>query len=272
MGEAVFPPCYLKESESEVAQLCPTLCDPVDCSLSGSSVHGILQVRILEWVAISFSRGSSWPRDWTQVSCIAGRCFNLWATREAPMLFTLIQTMVKVMKIMETSFKVPIHTLLHSVPPNLQQATADPCLCWRLLDTHVQVWFSLLCAHCSFLLRLNLIDRVPEELWMEVCDIVQETGIKTIPPKKEMQNGKMVVWRGLTENWGKKKSERQRRKGKIYPHLNAEFQRIARRDKKAFLSDQCKEIEANSRMGKTRAMSSWKLEIQREYFMQRWAQ
>ena len=51
------------ESESEVAQLCPTLCDPVDCSLPGSSVHGILQARVLEWVAISFSRGSSLPRD-----------------------------------------------------------------------------------------------------------------------------------------------------------------------------------------------------------------
>ena len=68
---------------SEVAQSCPTLCDPVDCSPPGSSIHGILQARILEWVAISFSRGSSWPRDQTQVSCIAGKRFNLWATREA---------------------------------------------------------------------------------------------------------------------------------------------------------------------------------------------
>ena len=69
-----------------IAQLCLTL-DPVDCSLSassGSSVHGILQARRLEWVAISFSRGSSWPRDQTQVSCIAGRFFTNWATREAP--------------------------------------------------------------------------------------------------------------------------------------------------------------------------------------------
>ena len=71
------------ESESEVAQSCPTLCDPMDCSPPGSSVRGILQARILEWVAISFSRGSSRPRDWAQVSCIAGRRFNLWATREA---------------------------------------------------------------------------------------------------------------------------------------------------------------------------------------------
>ena len=69
---------------SEVAQLCPTLCDPVDCGPPGSSIHGILQARILEWVAISFSRGSSRPRDRTRMSRIAGRRFNLWATREAP--------------------------------------------------------------------------------------------------------------------------------------------------------------------------------------------
>ena len=73
----------LVKSESEVAQSCPTLRDPMDCSLPGSSVHGILQARVLEWVAISFSRGSSWPRDRTWVSRIPGRCFNLWATREA---------------------------------------------------------------------------------------------------------------------------------------------------------------------------------------------
>ena len=67
-----------------------------------------------------------------------------------------------------------------------------------------------------------------------------------------MQKGKMAVWGGLTNSCEKKRSERQRRKGNIYTHLNAEFQRIARRDKKAFLSDQCKEIEANNRTGKTR--------------------
>ena len=64
-------------------QLCPTLCDPMDCSPPGPSVHRILQARILEWVAISFSRWSSWPRDGTWVSCIAGRLFTIWATREA---------------------------------------------------------------------------------------------------------------------------------------------------------------------------------------------
>ena len=61
----------------------PTLWDPVDCSLPGSSVHGILQAEILEWVTISFSTGSSWPRDQTWVSCIAGRFFTIWAIREA---------------------------------------------------------------------------------------------------------------------------------------------------------------------------------------------
>ena len=59
------------------------LCDPMDCNLPGFSVHGIFQARVLEWVAISFCRGSSWPRDQTQVSCIAGRRFTLWAIREA---------------------------------------------------------------------------------------------------------------------------------------------------------------------------------------------
>ena len=80
-------PIKYTESESEVAQSCLTLCDTMDCNLPGSSVHGILRARILEWVTISFSRGSSQPRDWTQVSHIGGRCFNLWATREDPLVY-----------------------------------------------------------------------------------------------------------------------------------------------------------------------------------------
>ena len=67
---------------NEVAQSCPTLCNPMDCSLTGSSIHGVFQARVLEWVTISFSRGSSRPRDQTQVSCIGGRHFTIWATRE----------------------------------------------------------------------------------------------------------------------------------------------------------------------------------------------
>ena len=72
----------LLESKSEVAQSCPTLCEPMDCSPPCSSVHGVFQVRVLEWVAISFSRGSSRPRDGTQVSHIADGFFIIWATKE----------------------------------------------------------------------------------------------------------------------------------------------------------------------------------------------
>ena len=70
------------KSESKVAQLCLTLCNPMDCSLPGSSVHETFQARVLEWVAISFSRESSWPKDQTQVSSITDRYFFLWTTRE----------------------------------------------------------------------------------------------------------------------------------------------------------------------------------------------
>ena len=98
---------------------------------------------------------------------------------------------------------------------------------------------------------LDLINRVPKELWMEVRDTVQESGIKTIPKKKKCKKAKwlseedlQIVVKGR-EAKGKEEKER-------YTHLNAEFQRIARRDKKAFLRDQCKEIEENNRRGKTR--------------------
>ena len=85
---------------------------------------------------------------------------------------------------------------------------------------------------------------------MEVHDIIQEMD-QDHPHGKEMQKSKMAVWGGLTNSCEKKRSEKQRRKER-YKHLNVEFQRIARRDKKAFLSNQCKEIEENNRMGKTR--------------------
>ena len=92
---------------------------------------------------------------------------------------------------------------------------------------------------------LNLIGRVPDELWMEVHDIVQETEIKTISKKKTCKKRKMAVRGGLTHSCEKKS----------YAHLNTELQRIARRDGKAILSDHCKEIEENKRMGKTRDFS-----------------
>ena len=69
-----------------VTQLCPTLCDPMDYGPPGSSVHGSLQARLLEMVAIPFSKGCSQPRDWTLIFCTAGRFFNIWATREAPLV------------------------------------------------------------------------------------------------------------------------------------------------------------------------------------------
>ena len=97
---------------------------------------------------------------------------------------------------------------------------------------------------------LDLIDRVPDELWMEFRDIVQETGIKTIPKEKKCKKAKWLsgeVLQVAVKREQKSKGEKER-----YSHLNAEFQRIARRDKKAFLGNQCKEIEENNRIGKTR--------------------
>ena len=98
---------------------------------------------------------------------------------------------------------------------------------------------------------LDLIDRVPDELWIEVRDIVQETGIKTIPKKKKCKKAKWLSEEDL-HIAVKRREVKSKGKTEIYMHLNAEFQRIARRDKKAFLSDQGKEIEENNRTGKTR--------------------
>ena len=100
---------------------------------------------------------------------------------------------------------------------------------------------------------LDRIDRVPDELWREVHDMAQETGIKTIPMGKKCKKSKMAVWKGFTIA-GKIREAISKGRKERYKHLNAEFQRIARRDKKAFLSDQCKEIEENNRMGKTREL------------------
>ena len=117
---------------------------------------------------------------------------------------------------------------------------------------------------------LDLIHRVPDELWTEVRDIVQETGIKTIPMEKKCKKAKWLsgeaIQIAVKRREVKSKGEKER-----YKHLNAEFQRIARRDKKAFFSDQCKEIEENNRMERLE-ISSRKLEIPREHFMKRRAQ
>ena len=97
---------------------------------------------------------------------------------------------------------------------------------------------------------LDLIDRVSEELWMEVRDIEQETGIKTIPKKKKCKKAKWLSEEALQIALKRREVKGQGEEER-YAHLNSEFQRIARRDKKAFLSGQCKEIEENNRMGKT---------------------
>ena len=108
---------------------------------------------------------------------------------------------------------------------------------------------------------------MPEELWTEVCDIVQETGIKTIPMEKKCKKAKWLSGEALQiavqRREAKSKGERER-----YKHLNSEYQRIARRDKKAFLSDHCKEIEENNRRRKTRVLFR-KIRDTMEYFMQR---
>ena len=108
---------------------------------------------------------------------------------------------------------------------------------------------------------------MPEELWTEVCNIVH---VKVIPKKKKCKKARWLSEEALQI------PEKRKVKGKgekeIYTHLKAEFQRIARRDKKVFLCDQCKEIEEKNRMGKTKISLQENEEIPREHFMQRWAQ
>ena len=105
---------------------------------------------------------------------------------------------------------------------------------------------------------------------MEVHDIVQETGIKTIPKKKKCKKAKWLSGEALQIAMRRREVKSKGEKVR-YTHLNAEFQRIARRDKKAFFNDQCKEIEENNRMGKTRDLFK-KIRDTKEHFMQRWEQ
>ena len=98
---------------------------------------------------------------------------------------------------------------------------------------------------------LDLIDRVPEEQWMKVCNTVQEAVIKTISKKKKCKRAKWLTEEAL-QTAAKRREVKSKGEKERYIHLNAEFQRIARRDKKALLCDQCKKIEENNRMGKTR--------------------
>ena len=150
---------------------------------------------------------------------------------------------------MDLTFQVPYAILLFTA------------LDFASITIHIYNWI-------VFLLWLRLF--ILSELWMEVRDTVQEKGIKTIPKKKKCKNSKWLSQKALQtalkrrDLEGKGETER-------YTHLNADFQRIARRDKKAFLSDQGKEIEENNRMGKTRDLFK-KIRDTKGTFMQRWAQ
>ena len=110
---------------------------------------------------------------------------------------------------------------------------------------------------------------MPDELWNEIRDIVQETGIKTIPKKKKCKKAKWLSEEAL-QIAVKRREVKSKGKKERYKHLNTDFQIIARRHKKAFLSDQCKEIEENTEWERLE-ISSRKLEIPREHLMQRWA-
>ena len=117
--------------------------------------------------------------------------------------------------------------------------------------------------------ELDLIDRVPDELWTEIRDIVQKTGFKTIPKKKKWKKAKWLSEEAL-QRAVKRREEKSKGEKERYKHLNAEFQRIARRDKKAFLSNQCKEIEETTEWERLE-ISSRKSEIPKEHFIQRLA-
>ena len=116
---------------------------------------------------------------------------------------------------------------------------------------------------------LDLIDRLPEELWTKVHDTVQEAMIKIIPKKKKRKKAKWLSEEAL-QTAEKRREVKGKGQKEKYIHLNTEFQKIARRDKKGFLSNQCKEIEEKNRMGKTRDL--FKKIRDTKHFMQRWAQ
>ena len=127
-------------------QSCLTLCNPMDYSSPGSGVHVILQERIMEWAAVSFSRESSQPRDWTWISCIAGRCFTVWATREAH------YTCINLKRVKEESEKVGLKL-------NIQKTmimASSPITSWQIDGEIVETvadYFSRLQNHCRWWLQ-----------------------------------------------------------------------------------------------------------------------
>ena len=133
-----------------VTQWCPTLCNPMHCSPPGSSVRGILQTRILEWVVISSSRGSSWSRVWTMVSYIVDRFFIVWATREAPrIVIGNIQNVKLFPSLLLKTSQLPtplfMETIVIKNGSHLQAFPAPPRLSC-LIPPHKVFWFSLTCC------------------------------------------------------------------------------------------------------------------------------
>ena len=196
----------------------------MDCSLPGSSVHAIFQAIVLEWIVISFSRGSSGPRDQTWVSHIVDRRFTIWATRQ-----------VQTIQVWPKSNPL---WLYNGSDKYTQGIRSDRQSAWRTMEG--SLWY---------------------------CTRGSE---QDLPHQKKC---KKAIWLSeealqITE---KRREAKSKGKKERYTYLNAEFQRVARRDKKAFLGDQCKEIEENNAM-EWQEFSSRKLEIPREHFMQRWAQ
>ena len=161
------------ESESEVAQSCPTLCDPMGCSLPGSSIHRIFQARILEWVAISFSRGSSQPRDWTWISCIVGRCFTIWAIRRVPGGAKWISKVYKQV-VSWTERHIGYFFLLYLVEvdvainslPDLVIVALGSHTCWmrRSQQDHLR---SMILEHSHYSLRIGNLENTEEKGWLE---------------------------------------------------------------------------------------------------------
>ena len=139
-GVTIWRYCFY--SESEVTQSCTTLCNPVDWSLTGSSVHGIFQATVLEWVAISSSRGSFWPRNETRVPRIAGRHFTLWATREArksDILYPLLNYSPLLMGCLscsriQTPVRIGIFVLLKSVCQVLPKLPRKPPVIYAIFS------------------------------------------------------------------------------------------------------------------------------------------